>query len=265
MEKYFSGQDLITQLDMEQFQLHELVEQGLEPHDSRTGLVIRTVPGEYAWLQDYKRRIGELTSLAAPRPRPALPVINGGRSWSVPPAPEKTKRDIAELQAEIEAISARGIELPQLTDPEWATCIVLDRSRETYARLTQAKYKQSQFLALQGNLPNSCPNQSLCLDAYHNASLEGHEITGSQVVLRQPSYLDTSHDFFSYELKAAVECWQHLFVNGKLKTGKSVKAGAIEWLGKNHPVLSDEAKSRIATVINPDRHKRGGVPRMPDK
>ena len=77
-----------------------------------------------------------------------------------------------------------------------------------------------------------------------------------------PPYLDSSHDYYSDTLEAAVSVWMALYADGGFKE-KSLahKAQIKSWLKKHRPdkVKSDNAREGIATVVNPN--KGGGNPR----
>ena len=73
--------------------------------------------------------------------------------------------------------------------------------------------------------------------------------------------LDSSHDYYSDALEAAVSAWMALYVDGGFKE-KSIghKLQIKRWLKKHRPhIPTDYAREGIATVANPD--KLGGNPR----
>ena len=73
-------------------------------------------------------------------------------------------------------------------------------------------------------------------------------------------YLNIKHDFYSQELKIAVEVWMTLYKNGPSTTPHGGHKKYIsEWLDENYPRLSGLAKGRINTLVNP--RKQGGAPK----
>ncbi len=75
-------------------------------------------------------------------------------------------------------------------------------------------------------------------------------------------FMNSDHDWYSTELAYAVEVWMAIFANDEFEPRKSTtKQYAERWLRKNRPNLSDSAKDRIATLVNPDTAKSGGVPK----
>ena len=74
--------------------------------------------------------------------------------------------------------------------------------------------------------------------------------------------LDENHPHHALELKIAIEAWLDLFSNPS--QGISVKRGYRDfiqnWLSQNHPELSNNARGRITTVINPN--PKGGSPKI---
>lgn len=81
-----------------------------------------------------------------------------------------------------------------------------------------------------------------------------------------PPYLDSDHQWYSSQLAIAIHGWAALFSGGAFDAkGKSVKQCIEQWLSANGDALSDNAKENIATLINPDRAKKGGAPSTPLK
>ncbi|QWF71202.1 hypothetical protein KEF85_01515 [Methylomonas paludis] len=81
-----------------------------------------------------------------------------------------------------------------------------------------------------------------------------------------PSYLDTSHPMHSKELKIAIDAWEAVLKCNPDRPNQGSRKKLIErWLEDSYPksldILSDEAKNRIATMLNPD--KAGGAPSTP--
>ncbi len=73
-------------------------------------------------------------------------------------------------------------------------------------------------------------------------------------------YLDSSHEYYSDTLEAAVSAWMALYADGGFKE-KSLahKAQIKSWLKKHRPdIPSAYARKGTATVVNPD--KKGGNP-----
>lgn len=81
-----------------------------------------------------------------------------------------------------------------------------------------------------------------------------------------PPYLDSNHEWYSSQLAMAIHGWTALFSGGAFDAkGKSVKQCIEQWLSMNGDALSDNAKENIATLINPDKAKKGGAPSTPAK
>jgi len=76
----------------------------------------------------------------------------------------------------------------------------------------------------------------------------------------EPPYLNRKHKNYSYELHAAVSVWLEICSNNEFRKNRSPKQQILELLNNNCPNLSTEAKNRIASVVNPDKHKKGGSP-----
>ncbi len=84
-------------------------------------------------------------------------------------------------------------------------------------------------------------------------------------------YLDAKHEWHAPELALAVEAWMALFADGKFRLrGKTAKTHVDRWLTARNARLSvdarlsDNARARIATLINPKVAKPGGSPRTFD-
>ena len=75
-----------------------------------------------------------------------------------------------------------------------------------------------------------------------------------------PPYMDPTYSIQSDELQIAIRAWTALYVDGGFKSKSLGHIEQIEvWLRKHHPDLSETARERIATVVNPN--KRGGNPK----
>ena len=76
-----------------------------------------------------------------------------------------------------------------------------------------------------------------------------------------PPYLDSSHDYHSDALEAAVSAWMALYADGGFKKRSLGHKDQIKrWIKKHRPdIPSDYAREGIATVVNPN--KDGGNPR----
>lgn len=66
-------------------------------------------------------------------------------------------------------------------------------------------------------------------------------------------------DFYSTELHIANEV--HRAIISQRESQVSFKQQSMALLDKQYPFLSDEAKERIAVLINPDKSKKGGAPK----
>lgn len=82
--------------------------------------------------------------------------------------------------------------------------------------------------------------------------LDNREHTGSP-------FLNKGHLFYADELKIAVEAWTELY---EINPPQHVPQGGhkkyiIKWLDENYPSLSDRARERITTIINPN--PKGGA------
>ncbi len=75
-----------------------------------------------------------------------------------------------------------------------------------------------------------------------------------------PPYLNPNHDFYSKELAVAVKAWVALFADGCFERGFSTPRQHIErWLRAGKFDLDENAKQRIATLVNPKKSKKGGT------
>lgn len=75
-----------------------------------------------------------------------------------------------------------------------------------------------------------------------------------------PPYLCNKHVSFSKELFIAIEAWLAIYdTPGGLNPEKKHKKQILSWLEKHHSDLSQEAKNRIATMVNADN--KGGAER----
>ena len=75
-----------------------------------------------------------------------------------------------------------------------------------------------------------------------------------------PSYLNRNHDFYSTELATAVKAWMALFADGSFEKGYKTPRQHIErWLTAGKFDLDENAKQRIATLVNPKKSKKGGT------
>ncbi len=76
-----------------------------------------------------------------------------------------------------------------------------------------------------------------------------------------PPYLNPNHDFYSEELAIAVKAWVALFADGSFEKGKKTPRQHVEhWLRAGKFKIKDNAKQRIATLVNPTTAKDGGAP-----
>jgi hypothetical protein len=74
-----------------------------------------------------------------------------------------------------------------------------------------------------------------------------------------PSYLDKNHPMYSDELNIAIKAWEAVLECNPIKPKSGSRKKLIEeWLRLKHPELTKEAKTRITTLLNPD--KNGGAP-----
>ncbi len=75
-----------------------------------------------------------------------------------------------------------------------------------------------------------------------------------------PPYLNPNHDFYSEELAIAVRAWVALFADGSFEKGYKTPRQHIErWLTAGKFDLDENAKQRIATLVNPKKSKKGGT------
>jgi hypothetical protein len=75
-----------------------------------------------------------------------------------------------------------------------------------------------------------------------------------------PAYLDPKHPMFSEELSIAIQAWGAVLECKPDRPNRGSRKQLIErWLEIHYPTLTNEAKARIATLLNPD--KNGGVSR----
>ena len=76
-----------------------------------------------------------------------------------------------------------------------------------------------------------------------------------------PPYLDSSHEWYSPKLAAAVQAWMALFAEGNFRKGPKGAIDQIEsWLMSNTNELSPTARGYISKVVNPKKTKDGGAP-----
>lgn len=68
-------------------------------------------------------------------------------------------------------------------------------------------------------------------------------------------------DRYSSELHVANITQKWFFANFDPKGSIKAKKKIMTYLNKVHPKLSSEAKERIALIVNPDIHKKGGGPK----
>lgn len=81
-----------------------------------------------------------------------------------------------------------------------------------------------------------------------------------------PPYLDSSHEWYSPNLAAAVQAWMALFAEGNFRKGPKGAIDQIEsWLMANTNELSPTARGYISKVVNPKKTKDGGAPPIPVK
>ena len=99
-------------------------------------------------------------------------------------------------------------------------------------------------------------------DRFREALKSTAQSTAGESEDASPPYLDSSHDYYSDALEAAISAWMALYADGGFKE-KTIghKLQIKRWLKKHRPakVKSDNAREGIATVVNPN--KGGGNPR----
>lgn len=78
--------------------------------------------------------------------------------------------------------------------------------------------------------------------------------------IKPPAYLDESHPAYSEELRIAIQAWQAVLEHDPAKPRRgSRKQLLASWINQHHSKLTEAAKERIVTLLNPD--KNGGAPR----
>jgi len=76
-------------------------------------------------------------------------------------------------------------------------------------------------------------------------------------------YRDRTRILYTPELDAALSAWEAVTSNGiSAPEGVAAKTALLEWLSKERPNLTRDARERIATVAN--WNKRGGATRTPE-
>ena len=79
-----------------------------------------------------------------------------------------------------------------------------------------------------------------------------------QCIDKKPAYLDENHPAFSIELSIAIKAWEQVLSGNPARPKVGSRKALIEkWLQEHHKELSESARNRITTLINPD--KSGGV------
>jgi hypothetical protein len=82
------------------------------------------------------------------------------------------------------------------------------------------------------------------------------------ILSKKPAYLEENNPMFSRELFIAIEAWEQVLSSNPSKPKRGSRKTLItQWLEKNHRELTNEAKERIAVMINPDGN--GGTPKTP--
>jgi len=79
--------------------------------------------------------------------------------------------------------------------------------------------------------------------------------------VKVPPYLDLKNPYYAPELANAVKAWEGIYLKpGVIKTNRSYINQIKEWLKKYCPDLkSEEARDRVAKVINIAKRKNGGA------
>ena len=89
---------------------------------------------------------------------------------------------------------------------------------------------------------------------------------GGSVILGDdvPPYLDSTHRWRSPELMLAVEAWLAHFSDPSFEPGNRTTKQHIErWLMARDSDLLVTVRQRIATLVNPEKAKKGGAPTTP--
>ncbi|CAM2057947.1 hypothetical protein DSUL_190001 [Desulfovibrionales bacterium] len=281
IREYLSGKELIDKNEIELFQLHELVEQGLESYDKQTGKLIKTLSADEGRLWIYTQTLallkGKFKSSIGSRleesffvhkiypsisPSPHIRLQDGlpsSAELSDPTFPAKqtiknfraSGKELSELEKDnldkfsrtqhkehikqiknvIKDLEVKKIEVPQITIIEWQRSIVLNRSKETLARLEEAKYKTSQFLELRGGLPDSCPNNTVCRDAFSQTEKTIPDPEGSNSPFNE----------------------KHPFEKAKYKTSQFLELrGGLPDSCPNNTVCRDAFSQTEKTIPDPD-------------
>jgi hypothetical protein len=92
----------------------------------------------------------------------------------------------------------------------------------------------------------------------HNFLTEPDE-QQAMLINTPPAYLDQNHPMFSEELSIAILAWNAVLECNPDKPKKGSRKQLIEsWLELHYKTMPKEAKTRIATLLNPDKY--GGAP-----
>lgn len=94
------------------------------------------------------------------------------------------------------------------------------------------------------------------IDLQENIFSEEHAKDGNQIAA---PFLDRNHRFHAEELDIAIEAWTELY---EINPPRHVPQGGhkkyiTKWLAESHPSLSQRARDRITTIINPN--PKGGA------
>jgi hypothetical protein len=261
VDKFISGSQVLTILNIKPFQLVDLIANGLTPHDELSGSPLRVLSEEQGRLFELKRSLDYLLEPDN--------IINNSFDKS---KQASYQIRLASCRKELAELEAKGVTLPDFKNYLLAPGIILKKSISIYDQLAKALFKESQVLALRGDLPSSCPNHEICQRAFNQqffselkGAIERNTANGqAHHKTSQPPFLDTNNKHYSSELAIAFQCWEAMFIQDGYKAGRPFRNQAKNWLKRNHDHLSGEAMERIATLINPNIHKRGGVKKLQD-
>jgi hypothetical protein len=240
MEKYLSGQEIVSKYSLQPFQLLDLVQQGLEVYQPVTGIPVQAIS-----LQQF-----ELISLLN-----RSEVLEDSHV-TAPVSENELREKISEIG---EKLIANGVELPELNSGSYSDCLVLTPSLETTKILLICYYKESQLLSLLGM---RSPLQDIVC-SYPDLKedvVDGKQFNGLQQNDERSPALN-SNKVVAPELQIALDAYRSLFAEDGFNPRLSVKNNLRKWLKAHYPDLGEKARERIVTVAN--TRKNGGAPRQP--
>lgn len=130
---------------------------------------------------------------------------------------------------------------------------IFDADGNTYQRAKYNGAKTEPFMSYYGLKSGLPPIETLVIQTKHLIEFESKCCSVEDSVNEVAPYANKKSPVYARELHIAVEAHEALFIRNEGNTSQSNTARISTWLNKHHQGLSNKAKERLVTVINPKK------------